>query len=890
MLLKIKQVFKRRPGAALSAFSILLLLSLLRILNVTLQTFPDLKSPTVTITTSWPGTDVSKIEREITFPLEESISSLGGISKIRSVTESGKSVITVSFTTESNIAVKIAELREKIEIVSVHFPRDVRRPSIQSFDSAESPVFVASVADVDEQDLFETRRLIEQKVKPYMEGISGIGRVLVVGGEDKEILVSCDRDRLEAEGLTIGDVLNIVRQGSLYYRIGIEKGGNVEVPIFLDSRKYTPTDFASLPISFRGQGTLFLRDVAKVGYKNKDLETIFRRNGKAGVSIYAYASGSATFSSRAIHQAAKNLESEGVELRILYDKNDQIQEEMLIRFLFTCFIFIIYLSISSFRKVLTRTIGFLYSIVCTASVLSFFNHKVGATLLIGINIVLCLLILRKLFFKTKSYYGSIYLAIGWIICGYYIINPDFLKLLLYASVSLLIFSILFLGFNILQLSKFPVLNKIAIWDKKVCYFFHPKVLVLRSLFFKYKEWFLEKYKNLSFFIETNLLKLDRHKLFDRINQHSIFQILLILTPFILCILINRSYSNPLSRRTIIGRIELPSGTGIGATDRIAKKVETSILSANISDEVLTTVESDHANLIIKLKKGQSPDPELLAFLKKGIGKQAPAYVSLLPDRDNETSIETTYEIKGPDQTELDRLVKIFSKETSGMPEVEETVLRYKGPRDEFIMDLDPSKSSQSLLETSRLGEDIRLTLQGGVGAKAFSDSKLYDVRIRSTEEFRESKTSLNKIKVRNSASKFVPVDEITSGKEDSTPVKIYHTDRKRSLAFSVRLRNDSPAQIDKVNDRVNEIPLSGDYTINSSEEESFTKKFDIAFMLTIAVVILLPIISYFGNTSLYNRFLIQSCKLTALFFFLGIVLSEWRSDSYIYFILLSLLI
>ncbi|EIE03196.1 efflux RND transporter permease subunit [Leptospira licerasiae] len=888
MPFKFKQIFKNKPGAALSAFSIILLLSILRIFNVTLQTFPDLKSPTVTVTTSWPGTDVSKIEREITFPLEESISSLGGVSKIRSVTESGKSLITVSFATESNLAVKIAELREKIEIVSVRFPRDVRRPSIQSFDSAESPVFIATVANTDEQDLFETRRLIEQKVKPYMEGIPGIGRVLVIGGEDKEILISCDRDRLEAEGLTIGDVLNVVRQGSLYSRIGIEKGGNVEVPIFLDSRKYTPTDFASLPISFRGQGTLFLRDVAKVGYANKDLETIFRRNGKAGVSIYAFASGGLTFSSRIILNAVRDLEMEGIELRILYDKNDQIQEEMLLRFLFTCTIFIIYLAINDFKKAYTRTIGFTYSIVCTASVLSFANHNIGATLLIGINIALCLLILRKVFFKTKNYYGSIYLAIGWIICVYYIIDPEFLKLLLYTSTSLLTFLALFLGFNNLQFRKFPLLSKMAILDEKVSNLLYPSTLFFRSLFFKCKSSSLAKYT--VFFIENFSLKLNHYRILGKIKLYSVFQVLLLFSPFILSVFIAKSYSNPLSRRTIVGRIELPSGTGIGATDKISKKVEASILAANVSDEVLTTVESDHANLIIKLRKGESPDPELLAFLKKGIGKQAPAYVSLLPDRDNETSIETTYEIRGPDQIELDQLVKIFSKETSGMPEVEETVLRYKGPRDEFIMDLDPSKSSQSLLETSHLGEDIRLTLQGGVGAKAFVDSKLYDVRIRSTEEFRESKTSLNKIKVRNSASKFVPVEEITSGKEDTTPVKIYHTDRKRSLAFSVRLRNDSPAYIDKVRDRVNDIPLPGDYTIYTSEGESFAKRFDVAFILTLTVLILLPIVSYLGNPSLYNRFLMQSCKLSVLFIFLGIVFPEWRSDSYIYFILLGLLI
>ncbi|PJZ78151.1 efflux RND transporter permease subunit [Leptospira neocaledonica] len=890
MLLKIKRISKSRPGAFLSLFSILLLLSLLRIFNVPLQTFPDLKSPTVTVTTSWPGTDVSKIEREITFPLEESISSLGGISKIRSVTESGKSMITISFTTGINLSVKIAELREKIEIISVRFPRDVRRPSIQSFDSSESPVFIASVANVDEQDLFETRRLIEQKVKPYMEGVPGIGRVLVVGGEDKEILVSCDRDRLEAENLTIGDVLNIVRQGSLYSRIGIEKGGNIEVPIYLDNRKYTPTDFASLPISFRGQGTLFLRDVAKVEYANKDLETIFRRNGKAGVSIYAYASGSVTFSSRAIRQAAKNLETEGIELRILYDKNEQIQEEMLIRFLFTGIIFILYLAVNSFRKTFTKIIGFLYSLICTASILSLISHKIGATLFIGINVTFCLLILRKLFFKNKGLYGSVYIAIGWIICAYYIINPEFLKLLLQASVSQIVFTILFLTFNITEKKRFPFLHKMEVLDKKIFRACAPFILTFRTVIFKYKEKLSKKYKSLSFFIEKSSSKLDKYEISDKIRRYSVIQIFIISLPFIFCFFVHRSYSNPLSRRTVIGRIELPSGTGIGATDKVAKKVETVILAAKVSDEVLTTVESDHANLIIKLKRGESPNAELLAFLKNGIGKQAPAYVSLLPDRDNETNIETTFEIRGPDQSELDRLVKIFSKETSGMPEVEETVLRYKGPRDEFIMDLDPSKSSQSLLETSRLGEDIRLTLQGGVGAKAFTNSKLYDVRIRSTEEFRESKTSLNKIKVRNSASKFVPVEEITSGKEDSTPVKIYHSDRKRSLSFSVRLRNDSRGYIDKVTERVDEVPLPGDYTINASEEESIIKRMDVSFLLTISVIILLPLVSYFGSSDLYTRFLAQSYKLSALFILLVIVFPEWRSDSYIYFILLGLFI
>ncbi|WP_241548288.1 efflux RND transporter permease subunit [Leptospira yasudae] len=355
----------------------------------------------------------------------------------------------------------------------------------------------------------------------------------------------------------------------------------------------------------------------------------------------------------------------------------------------------------------------------------------------------------------------------------------------------------------------------------------------------------------------------------------------------------KSYSVRVQRQILLCMIELPSGTGVGTTDKVSKKVEALLLQSPSVEETVAKVEKDHSRIIIRLKDGLQADSESIADLKKIVGKQNPAFVFFTADSDRSTGEESTFEILGSDPKTIHDLVQSVAKQVTAFPETEEVVLRYKGPREELIMNVDPGKSSLSLLDSSRLGEDLRLTLQGGIAAKAFSEGKEFDVRVRGSAEFRGSKDSLERIHVRNSENQFVPLGEVTFGKEDYTPVKVFHKYRTRYLAFSVKFRDKSSGDRVALERRILSIPLPFGYRIERGERKTF-KIFDTlgevnaGFYFFLLILVLSRVFQFLGLENRRRQTALYILRLILLFLSIRFLGGEWKSDSYLYFISIGL--
>ncbi|MCR1795699.1 efflux RND transporter permease subunit, partial [Leptospira sp. id769339] len=357
----------------------------------------------------------------------------------------------------------------------------------------------------------------------------------------------------------------------------------------------------------------------------------------------------------------------------------------------------------------------------------------------------------------------------------------------------------------------------------------------------------------------------------------------------------RSYSDPSNSRTIIGSVELPPGSSVLLSNRISEKVEEILGELKITEELISKVDGDHSRIILKLKSGVSPNESFLHALKSKIGKQNPAFVFFSSDSENAEEEGLTFEVYGSDYEELDEIVKNLSKEISAFPETEEVVLRYKGPREEYTMNVDPQKSARSFLDASKLGEDIRFTLQGGIAAKSFANSTEIDVRVRSSDEFRGSKDSLEKVNVRNSEGRFVPVSEISSGKDDKTPVKIFHRNRRRTLSFSVHLRSNSVGDASKFESKIKSFELPEGYRIErlvGANRSIFGKnlRLDLPFILSVLFLIVKGAVLSVNSKDRMRDVSLQIFGLVLLGLCLRVFLGDWKIHSSLYFLLLSLLI
>ncbi|WP_423251375.1 efflux RND transporter permease subunit, partial [Leptospira interrogans] len=251
--------------------------------------FPVVKNPALSIVVDYPGTDAETVENTITIPLENQVSTIGGISEIRSTSEKGKSLIRLDFENDTNIDVKTLEIKERIETIINTFPKEVRKPRVLNFDPNEMPIAVISLNATDSRSLGELRAFADSIVKKDIEGINGVSKVIVSGGKIKEILISFDIRKLNSYNIRLADINEAIYFNNRTSTIASveEKGGLYQVR--LKGKFSKLDDLVDLPISSPDIGkSITLGNVANIQNSYRDEDSTYRVNGNQNIGIYVY--------------------------------------------------------------------------------------------------------------------------------------------------------------------------------------------------------------------------------------------------------------------------------------------------------------------------------------------------------------------------------------------------------------------------------------------------------------------------------------------------------------------------------------------------------------------------------------------------------------------------
>jgi len=218
------EVSIRRPVFAAMLILGLVVLGLVSLSRIEMQMDPDVEFPFVHVTTELRGASPETVEREVTDILEEQINSLESVRSLRSVSSEGRSQIAVEFELDSDVDVKVQEVRDKVALARSLLPLDVEDPAVQKFDlSAMSMMTIVLGGRISIRDLSDYAK---HDVKERLERLPGVGSVKVVGARTREIRIWIDPLRLTGYGLSIEDVATTLRRENAEFAGGrIERQG-----------------------------------------------------------------------------------------------------------------------------------------------------------------------------------------------------------------------------------------------------------------------------------------------------------------------------------------------------------------------------------------------------------------------------------------------------------------------------------------------------------------------------------------------------------------------------------------------------------------------------------------------------------------------------------------
>ncbi|CAA6815120.1 MAG: Acriflavin resistance protein / Multidrug efflux system CmeDEF [uncultured Sulfurovum sp.] len=310
-----------RPITTLMGVLMFIVFGLMSYKTMPVNLFPNVDFPVVSIQTAYNGADASTVETKVTDKLEEAVSGIDGIDKLMSTSFEGFSVVTIQFKLFKDLDEATNDVRDKIG--GVVLPTEVEKPIVKKMGAGGGVInlFIATKTG----DTISMMRLADEKIKPQLQKIQGVGEVDIIGYQDREIRIFIDPSLLNQYNLTPRELQNSIASQNVKLGVGKIISNNQEIIL---KTKADASSVESLKNIIIKEGVK-LKDVATVKDGLSDAKSFSSYNGNQGVMLEVKKiSGENVLNIikgvKEVMPKIEQLAGDGYELQLLQDQSDKI--------------------------------------------------------------------------------------------------------------------------------------------------------------------------------------------------------------------------------------------------------------------------------------------------------------------------------------------------------------------------------------------------------------------------------------------------------------------------------------------------------------------------------------------------------------------------------------
>ena len=321
-----------RPITFLMTTLILLGFGMYGLQNLRLNLYPDVSFPTITVYTSYEGVAPEDIETLVTRPIEESVGSISGIRRVRSLSSQGASVVKLNFEWGTDLYQAENDVRKELGFVERQIPDDAETPLVFSYDPNQEPIVVLTVTS-NARSARELRTYSKQVLEQRIERINGIASAETSGGLERQINVRINNQQMRLYNLTIAEISQKLQQENIQVPAGQLTEGNTNYSLRTIGEFKNVDQIRNTIITVRDGQPLLLKDVATVDDGIAQPIGNVRVNGEDGVVLNIYRQSDANVVTAA-NAVVDNLEEiqrslpNDVRVGVLTNKADFIEQSI----------------------------------------------------------------------------------------------------------------------------------------------------------------------------------------------------------------------------------------------------------------------------------------------------------------------------------------------------------------------------------------------------------------------------------------------------------------------------------------------------------------------------------------------------------------------------------
>lgn len=892
--MKIYEAAVKKPVTTIMIFLAIIVTGIYSLTQIAVDYFPEIELPALTIVTTYRGADAKSIEENITKILEDQLSSLNKLKKLTSRSNDNISIITAEFEYGTNLDEAANDIRDIIDRILPLLPEDVDRPAIFKFSSSMMPILIYSInADKNYEGL---QKIIENKIINPLNRIDGVANVMIMGLPTRVIYVEFTPEKLENYGLTINQVVNVLKAQNINYPLGNIKTNQLEYRVTVEGEFPSSDVIKNLFITFQNGKNVYLKDIANVKDTIKDVTQIESINGRKGARMAIMKqSGYNTIkvaekAIKLIEDAQKSLPSD-VKINMVFDTSKNIKlavsnlaETILFAFIFVSLV--VYIFLGRIRQSLIIILVIPISLVSGFIYLFGVNDSINIislsaiTIAIGMVVDDAIVVMENITKHIERGSSPIQSAINatnevWVavIATTVVIVVVFLPMSFASGLTGVLFrslgwivTITIVVSTVTAISLTPMLSSIMLkennrkknlWDKTLG-------LLLNKLD--------EKYFNIIKFV----------------LQHKISFILIAAIIFVSSLILVKVIGTdffPTSDQSIIrGTIQINTGVNLEETKKVIKKLE-NIINARYPEKlrmVFSAGTSERATFLSAFFSNSNSVINVMMRLKdrserkRSVFEIVEDFRSILDTMPEIVKYNFAFQsaVGGMAENTVD--IKIFGydldKSTTFALKLNEELKKIKGARDinisrendnpQLKIYLRNEKLAQVGLNTAIVSNELRNYITGITATKYKEEGNEYDVIVRLNDKARNNIELLKNLSINTPLGTKIKLREIADIKEEWVPPSIEHENKQRIIKVSVKPQNISLGQLaSQIQQIVNNIekPEDTDVVVGGAFQDQMDAFKDLAFMFVVAIILV-----YLTMAAQFESFVMPIIIMTAI--------------------------
>ena len=274
----------RRPVTIFMVYLAIALFGLLAITRTPIDLYPDMEFPNVAVITLYPGAGSEDIENDVTKPLEDAVATVSGIDKISSVSQSNMSVVMAQFEWGTNLDEVSNDIRSAVELARDDLPDGAETPRLLKLSASMAPVVVLAISANESYE--SLNYLVENEIGDRLRRVPGVAMVSAMGGPERQIEVRIDPQRLQAYGLSLEQIADVLEAENLDFPVGTVDIGDSELSIRVPAEIDELGQLERIVVGESNGALVHLGDVGDVVDDFADQTMQARSNNRPGVVVY----------------------------------------------------------------------------------------------------------------------------------------------------------------------------------------------------------------------------------------------------------------------------------------------------------------------------------------------------------------------------------------------------------------------------------------------------------------------------------------------------------------------------------------------------------------------------------------------------------------------------